>query len=191
MKYILQILQDVGNLVQVTNLLVFFQADEDPELIEIIVDEICKHLKRFSVDQILIMLANMRHTLSPSVLNLYGVVNSEFVERMHDGYTTKDSNNYVKPEDTVKILNVLLDHQQMKEELKNGMLGFIEDNMTSFTFETLAELAVIHAAKQDKTYRNLFFEKVRDRFVKELQYLKDETAYKILWAMFKADQLTA
>jgi hypothetical protein len=37
----------------------------------------------------------------------------------------------------------------------------------------------------------LFFEKVRDRFIKELQYLKDETAYKILWAMFKAEQITA
>jgi hypothetical protein len=44
------VLQDINNLVQFTNLLVFFQADEDPELLEIIIDEVCKHLKRFSVD---------------------------------------------------------------------------------------------------------------------------------------------
>jgi hypothetical protein len=93
------------------------------------------------------MLANLRHTLSPAVLNLYGVVNSELIERMHDGYTTKDASNYVKPEDLIKIMNVLLDHKQMKEELKNGMLGFLEENMSSFSYETLAELAVINAAK--------------------------------------------
>jgi len=137
------------------------------------------------------MLANLRHTLTPTVLTLYNVVNSELSERMHDGYSTKDAGNYIKPEDCIKIMNVLLAHDQMKEELKNSMLEFIEENMTSFSYETLAELAVLHASKQDKIYRDLFFEKVRDKFIKDLQYLKDETAYKILWAMFKAEQVTA
>jgi hypothetical protein len=36
--------------VQLTNLLVFFRADEDPELLEMTCDEVCKHIKLFSVD---------------------------------------------------------------------------------------------------------------------------------------------
>ena len=36
----------------------------------------------------------------------------------------------------------------------------------------------------------MFFEKTRGKFLKEMQYLKDETIYKILWAFFKAKELT-
>jgi hypothetical protein len=63
--------------------------------------------------------------------------------------------------------------------------------MTSMSYETLAELAVINAAKMDSVYRSMFFDKTRDKFIKELEYLKDETMYKILWALFKADKITA
>ena len=47
LKYILQILTDTDNFVQVTNLIVRFKADEDPELIEVLAEEICKHIKKF------------------------------------------------------------------------------------------------------------------------------------------------
>jgi hypothetical protein len=30
----------------------------------------------------------------------------------------------------------------------------------------------------------------RDKFLKELKYLKDETTYKILWALLKSGQIT-
>ena len=58
------------------------------------------------------------------------------------------------------------------------------------SYEILSELAVVYALKMDPTYKKLFFTKLRLKFLKELEYLKDETLYKILWAFFKAEALT-
>lgn len=54
----------------------------------------------------------------------------------------------------------------------------------------LADLAVLYATKMDNTYRKLFFEITRDKFIKEIKYLKDETTYKILWSFLKSNELT-
>lgn len=174
-----------------TNLLVFFRADEDPELYEVLCDEICKHIKRFNVDQLLTMLANLRHTLSPAVLEVYSVVNDELGQRLHNDYSSQNVGNYIQEEDLIKISTLLLDHGHMKEELKHAIITNIESNLQLMSFEVLAELAVIFAAKQDATYCGLYFNKVRDKFLQNFNFLKDETVYKFLWAMFKADQFTA
>jgi GTP-binding protein EngB required for normal cell division len=57
------------------------------------------------------MLANLRHTLSPAVLEVYKVVNAEFAERLHDGYASKNLDNYLQHEDLIKITTLLLDHE--------------------------------------------------------------------------------
>lgn len=58
------------------------------------------------------------------------------------------------------------------------------------TYEVLAELAVVYATKMDKTYKEMFFQKTKEKFFKELKYLKEETLYKILWACVKSGELT-
>ena len=35
----------------------------------------------------------------------------------------------------------------------------------------------------------MFFDMTMDKFVKDLPYLKEETLYKILWSMIKAERL--
>jgi hypothetical protein len=70
------------------------------------------------------------------------------------------------------------------------MIDYISDNISEQTYEVLAELAVIYATKMDKTYKELFFQKTKDKFMKELKYLKEETLYKILWACIKSGELT-
>ena len=70
------------------------------------------------------------------------------------------------------------------------MIEHIDSETHTFTYEILAELAVIYAMKMEKTYRTMFFNKMRTKFLKELEFLKDETLYKILWASFKAEALT-
>ena len=168
-------------------MLVFFRADEDPELYEVLCDEICKHIKRFNVDQLLTMLANLRHTLSPSVLEVYKVVNEELSSRLHSDYSSQNVGNYIQEEDLIKISTLLLDHGHMKEELKHATITYIESNLQLMSFEVLAELAVIFAAKQDSTYIKIYFDKVRDKFLMNFEFLKDETIYKFLWALFKAE----
>ena len=54
------------------------------------------------------------------------------------------------------------------------------------TYEATSELAVLFASQMDETYKGLFFQKTQQKFVKELNYLKDETLYKIVWALLKS-----
>lgn len=77
----------------------------------------------------------------------------------------------------------------MNENLNDTMVDYIYDNLHDLSYEVTAELAVIYATRVDKTYRELFFSRVRNKFIKELKYLKEETLYKILWSLLKADQL--
>ena len=42
----------------------------------------------------------------------------------------------------------------------------------------------------DDTYKGMFFKKMQDKFMKEMRYLKDETLYKIVWAMIKSESVT-
>jgi 5S rRNA maturation endonuclease (ribonuclease M5) len=85
--------------------------------------------------------------LSPNVLEVYKVVNGEFSERLLDGYSTKDANLYIKPDDLIKIMTLLLDHDQMGEDLKHAFINYLEGNINDVSYEWLAEMAVIHAAK--------------------------------------------
>lgn len=69
------------------------------------------------------------------------------------------------------------------------MVEYIEDNINSIPYEVTAELAVIYASKMNTTYKNVFFTKMKAKFLKELKYLKEDTFYKILWSLLKAEQL--
>lgn len=77
----------------------------------------------------------------------------------------------------------------MSGEVKNMLAEYIHDNVNDLTYETTAELAVIYATKMDETFRKMFFNKMRPKFLKELKYLKEETLYKILWSLIKAGEL--
>ena len=84
----------------------------------------------------------------------------------------------------------MLDQGQMKDNLKQQMIEHIEEENLQFTYEILSELAVVYALKMDETYKNMFFSKLRMRFIKEIEFLNDETLYKILWAFFKGKAIT-
>lgn len=92
--------------------------------------------------------------------------------------------------DLIKITTNMLSYGQMHETLKNGMIDYIEEHLTKLKYETTSELAVVFASKMDETYKRLFFEKTNQKFIRELRYLKDETIYKIVWAMIKSQTVT-
>lgn len=84
-------------------------------------------------------------------------------------------------------MNTLLDHKQMSHNLKQSMMEYMQDNVHHMSYQTLAELAVIFATKFDQHYKKLFFERsFKQKFIKELKYLDQETFYKILWSLVKA-----
>lgn len=79
----------------------------------------------------------------------------------------------------------------MRAELKGLLLEYIGDeNKSDYTYEIMAEIAIIMATKMDTNHRDQFFEKFLTKFQNDIEYLKDETLYKILWSFIKADRLT-
>jgi len=78
----------------------------------------------------------------------------------------------------------------MSDNLKNTIISYVEDNVNQFTYDELADLSVVFATKMDPSFGSKFFKLFRDKFMKELQFLKDETMYKIVWSYVKAGALT-
>lgn len=40
--------------------------------------------------------------------------------------------------------------------------------------------------RMDDAHKTMFFQKTQDKFLRELSYLKDETLYKVVWALVKS-----
>ena len=75
----------------------------------------------------------------------------------------------------------------MSHNLKEAMMDYMKENVHHLSYQTLAELAVIFATKYDQHYKKLFFERnFKEKFIRELKYLDQETFYKILWSLIKA-----
>ena len=62
--------------------MVFFKVDEDPELFELISESVCKGVKKYTVDDLLNILANVTQTLSPTTVEMYRVINEELCIRL-------------------------------------------------------------------------------------------------------------
>ena len=89
--------------------MVFFDATEDPELFDILVDGISKSLRVLSVDAILTILVNFGHTLNPSAHELFQAARQELMQRLNFEYHSLKVELYISPEDLIKILNVFLE----------------------------------------------------------------------------------
>ena len=70
------------NLVNLTKFVVFFKVEDDPELLEVIADSICKRIKYYTIDDLLTILANYNQTLSPQAVEVCRVINEEFCVRL-------------------------------------------------------------------------------------------------------------
>ena len=160
LKQLLQLILKMHHLVEFTKFLVFFRVDEDPELYELLSEAICKNIKRFTVDDLLTILANLTQSLSPSTQEVFKVVNEEFCIRLTHEHNPVTMDLVLQPEDLLKITTTMLEYGQMQDSLKNGMIDYIADRISSLTYEVTSELAVIYAMKMDQTYKGLFFVKM-------------------------------
>ena len=79
----------------------------------------------------------------------------------------------------------------MSHNLKQAVHEYMKENVQYFNYKILAELAVIYATKMDPRYQGLFFAgDIRNKFLKELKHLDQETFYKVLWALVKAKAIS-
>jgi hypothetical protein len=72
-------------------------------------DNIARQITKFTTDEILTILVNLSHTLSPEALQIYFLANNEFVERLSSNYNPENRDLYIQPEDLIKITSSLLD----------------------------------------------------------------------------------
>ena len=108
---------------------------------------------------------------------------------MRAEYEDLDPELVWRPEDLIKTMTVLLEHRQMRGELKEHVIENLQQYQAEYTYELRAELAILFATKMDPKYRGMYFDKFMDRFVKDSPYLDEDTLYKILWAFIKANRL--
>ena len=141
------------------------------------------------VDDILTILVNMAHTLNPNSQGLFEAANQEFGQRLRNEYHSPDAALYIKPEDIVSVLTVLSEHGQLSSALKHDLIDIVHSNRAEYSYEVIAELAIVFATKIDEKHCKHFFDRFIDKFMQDLNYLKEDTLYKLVWAMIKAGRL--
>ena len=60
---------------EITKFIVFFNATDDPELLDLVSDAIARQFRTLPVDDILTILVNFAHTLSPNAQDLFNMAN--------------------------------------------------------------------------------------------------------------------
>ena len=129
LKLIIQSLKDVVNIVEMVKFAVFFRiGGEDPEVFELLSDQVQKNIKRMTTDQVLTVLVNFSHSLSPDTKEVFEVANEDFINRLDSNFNASDREIYVQPEDFPKIINLFLDHRQMTHDLKQGIIDYLQEN---------------------------------------------------------------
>ena len=136
------------------------------------------------------ILVNFSHSLSPETQEVFDIANEDLVARLDTNFNAASREVYIQTEDFPKIINTLMDHRQMSHDLKQTMVDYIKENVHHFSYDTLSELAVLFASKMDIHYKRLFFERTfKEKFIKELKYLDQQTFYKVMWALIKANAI--
>lgn len=141
-------------------------------------------------DQILTILVNFAHTLDPNAAELFAAANQEFGQRLRGEFEALDASLILSPEHVAKILNVLLPHGQLQEELTEELVIHLDAHRSEYTPESLAELSIIYATKMPHAQlRNQFFDNMLTKFERVVDYIDEKTLYKFLWSFIKAGRL--
>jgi len=190
LKIICQCIDNSSNYAELSKFVVFFGVTDDPEVLDILADYVQRKIRHLQVDDILTILVNFAHTLSPNAQSLFDQANQEFSQRLRLELETMDAQYLMKAEDLIKIMNVLLPHGQLQDDLVDEVLAHIDGNFTDYSPEMLAEIAIIYATKMQHTkLRDQFFDKLMPRFKQLMEYMEEGTVYKFMWSFVRAGRL--
>jgi hypothetical protein len=76
-------------------MVVFLKLEDDPEIVELLIDMVIRQKHFFTTDDLLTLTVNLSHTLNPAVENWLEAVNSEFVTRLDDNFDPDDRNLFI------------------------------------------------------------------------------------------------
>jgi len=117
------------------------------------------------------------------------VARDDIVFRLDTNFNPQERTLYVQLEDFPKIINTFCDHRQYTSELAEKINEYIKDNVNSFNYGVLSEIAVAYAQKTPKNFSEAFFATHKEKMLKDLQHLDQDNFYKIVWALIKAGQV--
>jgi hypothetical protein len=89
------LVEDADNIESMTKFVVFFQIDDDPELLTYLIERIKAKMTHFGTEQIIQIIVNIKHTLSPEAMQVVEQANIEFVERLSDNYNPNNRELYL------------------------------------------------------------------------------------------------
>lgn len=95
LKFIVQSIKDMVNIYNLVKFVVYFKIGDDPELMEILADQIKKNMGKFKNDELLEMLVNFSHTLSPETQSLCELVNQDIIYRLSEEYDPEHGDLYI------------------------------------------------------------------------------------------------
>ena len=95
LKFILQSLRYTDNVVGFSKFIVFYRITHDPEIPEIMADQIKKSIRKFTTDEILTSLVNFSHTLSPESQTLFELACEEFTHRLDGNFNATSRDLYI------------------------------------------------------------------------------------------------
>lgn len=94
LKLLIQSIRDPQNLVEFIKFAVFFRV-EDPEVFEILSDQMRKNISALTTEQILTILVNFSHTLSPEAKEMFDIANEDFVYRLDSNFNAASREIYI------------------------------------------------------------------------------------------------
>jgi len=86
-------------------------------------------MERLTVDQVLTVLVNFSHSLSPDAKEVFEVANYDIINRLDTNYNASARETYIQPEDFPKLINIFLDHKQMSHDLKQSIIDYLQENI--------------------------------------------------------------
>lgn len=96
LKLIIQSVKDPENVVNLVKFAVFFRlGGEDPEIFELLADQFKKNVQMFTTDQVLTILVNFSHSLSPETKEVFELANDDFVYRLDANFNAASRESYI------------------------------------------------------------------------------------------------
>lgn len=74
-KVIVQCIDDPENFVEMTKFVVFFGTEDDPEVMDLLADQVLRSMRRLGTDSILELVVNFAATLSPNAQDVFDAAN--------------------------------------------------------------------------------------------------------------------
>ena len=85
----------VDNLTDFIKFCTYYKLDSDPELYELLADQVKKRMGDFKVEEMLQVLVNLSHSLTPEAQSTFEVARDDIIFRLDTNYNPNENTLYI------------------------------------------------------------------------------------------------